>query len=216
VKKRLFSVAFMFVLTLFFTSMVSVVKLFTQVRVERNESAALQGVILEVLGIPGEGAAEALHPSRLFNERVKKIERSDRIVYAGYEADGRTVRGYAFSVRGPGFWGPIDAMVAVEPNALRILGIAFYRHSETPGLGARITENWFKKQFQGLPLYQPSGQETLFHLKPEGTGKKANELDAITGATQTSRAVEAFLNRELQRFLEEFPRLVADGGRRVN
>jgi Na+-transporting NADH:ubiquinone oxidoreductase subunit C len=94
-------------------------------------------------------------------------------------------------------------MVAVGPNATKILGLAFYRHSETPGLGARMTEDWFTKQFSGLSLYPITGQKKIFYLKPEGTGKDPNELDAITGATNTSAAIESFLNRDLDQFLRE-------------
>ena len=47
-------------------------------------------------------------------------------------------------------------------------------------------------------------KKKIFYLKPAGPGKAPNELDAVTGATGTSRAVEAFLNQELQKFLKEF------------
>ena len=111
--------------------------------------------------------------------------------------------GYAFPIGGPGFWGPVYGMVAVDPKAIKILGVAFYKHSETPGLGARITENWFTKQFQGLPLHPIEGDKKIFYLKPAGTGGAREELDAVTGATGTSRAVEAFVNRELDHFLRD-------------
>jgi len=94
-------------------------------------------------------------------------------------------------------------MVAVGPEASKILGIAFHKHTETPGLGARMTEAWFTNQFKGLPLYPIEGEKRIFYLKTAGTEKAHNELDAITGATGTSRAVEAFLNKELDHFLKE-------------
>ena len=102
-------------------------------------------------------------------------------------------------------------MVAVDPGASKITGIAFYKHSETPGLGGRITERWFKKQFEGVPLYPVEEGRKIFYLKPPGPGKRPDELDAVTGATGTSRAIEAFLNRELQRFLQDFRDSVKTG-----
>ncbi len=54
--------------------------------------------------------------------------------------------------------------------ATRILGLAFLRHSETPGLGGRITEDWFLEQFRGLPLRPAKRGESFFTLKPAGTG----------------------------------------------
>jgi Na+-transporting NADH:ubiquinone oxidoreductase subunit C len=124
-------------------------------------------------------------------------------LYVGYEQEGQTIKGYALAVGGPGFWGPIQGMVGISPDATRVLGIAFIKHSETPGLGGRITESWFTDQFKDLPLYPIKGDQNIFYLKPAGTARAANELDAITGATNTSSAVEAFLNQELDHFLKD-------------
>jgi Na+-transporting NADH:ubiquinone oxidoreductase subunit C len=94
-------------------------------------------------------------------------------------------------------------MVGVDPEGSKILGVSFYKHSETPGLGGRITEDWFKMQFKGLKLYPLKEDKKIFYLKAAGSKKAPNELDAITGATGTSRAVEAFLNQELDLFLQK-------------
>ena len=66
-----------------------------------------------------------------------------------------------------------------------------------------MTEKWFTKQFVGLALQPIKGEKKIFYLKPEGTGRSPNELDAITGATMTSRGIESFLNSDLDHFLEE-------------
>jgi Na+-transporting NADH:ubiquinone oxidoreductase subunit C len=194
----------MFLVTLFFASLVSGVKVFNDERIERNQRAKLQRIILKILNIPLEVNIPDEEMVRIFERRVRSIEIKDRTVYAGYEEDGETLKGYAFPVGGPGFWGPISGMVAVDTGADRILGIAFYKHMETPGLGARMTEEWFLKQFVGLPLHLVEGDRKIFYLKPEGTEKAPDELDAITGATGTSRALEAFLNRDLNDFLRDF------------
>ena len=193
----------MFLITLFFTSVVSAVKLFNEERIETNQRVKLQRIILQVLGMPGEKGDSDMDVVWTFETRVKRVDVKEKDLYVGYEKDGKTVSGYAFPVGGPGFWGPIYGMVAVNPGASKILGIAFYRHSETPGLGARMTEDWFTKQFIGLPLYPMEGDKKIFYLRTTGTKKGPNELDAITGATGTSRGIEAFLNEELDRFLKE-------------
>lgn len=207
-KGRLFSVAYMFALTLFFTSAVSAVKHVNGERIARNESLKLQLVILDALGMPRpETAAEV---QRLFGERVRTVEMEGRQVYAGYGEDGGTVVGYAFEAGGPGFWGPIRAVAAVDGGGRRLLGVNFYRHSETPGLGARITEEAFRRQFRDLELNRSGGH--FFRLLPAGTGDGPGELDAVTGATETSRAVERFLNREILRFVEEASDMIRDRG----
>ncbi|MGD8986017.1 MAG: FMN-binding protein [Desulfobacteraceae bacterium] len=202
-KKRFFSVLYMFLITLFFTSVVSAVKLFNEEKIETNQRVKLQRIVLQVLGMPGDKGASDMDVVQTFENRVKRIDVKEKDLYVGYEKDGKTIRGYAFPVGGPGFWGPIYGMVAVDPAASKILGIAFYRHSETPGLGARMTEDWFTKQFIGLPLYPVEADKKIFYLRTAGPKKGPNELDAITGATGTSRGIEAFLNEELDRFLKE-------------
>jgi Na+-transporting NADH:ubiquinone oxidoreductase subunit C len=182
---------------------VSAVKVYNDERIQTNQQVKLQRIILKVLGAPVDEKAPNREVLQAFEKRVKSIEIRKQTLYVGYSEDGRRIIGYAFPVGGAGFWGPVYGMVSVDPEASKILGIAFYRHSETPGLGARITEPWFTKQFTGLPLFPVEGDKKIFYLKPAGSGKGPNELDAITGATGTSRAVEAFVNRDLDRFLRE-------------
>lgn len=210
-KKRLFSIAYMFFITLFFTSIVSGVKVLNEERIERNQKAKLQRIILSVLQIPTNGEPSDEKVNQTFETRIKSIQVEGTTLYLGYDEEGKTILGYAFPVGGPGFWGPIFGMVAVDSEASKILGIAFYKHAETPGLGARITEDWFKDQFKGLPIFPVEEGKKIFYLKPEGTGEAPNELDAVTGATGTSRAVEGFLNNGLDRYLREVWKAVKKG-----
>ncbi|MEE9502990.1 MAG: FMN-binding protein [Candidatus Aminicenantaceae bacterium] len=201
--KQLRSVVYMFLISLFFASLVSAVKYLNEKTIASNQALKLQRIILKVLEIPVEKNTPDDQISRLFMERIKNIQVEDRILYVGYEEDAHTILGYAFPVGGPGFWGPIQGMVGVDPEVTKVLGIAFTKHSETPGLGGRITEDWFSSQFKGLPLHPIDGDKKIFYLKPAGTTGAPNELDAITGATNTSSAVEAFLNNDLDYFLKE-------------
>jgi Na+-transporting NADH:ubiquinone oxidoreductase subunit C len=209
-KKHVLSVVYMFLITLFFASLVSAVKLLNERKIERNQTLKLQRIILQVLQIPTEEQMPEQELMRIFTDRVKEIDVQERTLYIGYEEDGQTIRGYALPVGGPGFWGPIQGLVGITPDATMVLGIAFIKHSETPGLGGRITEPWFTEQFKDLPLHPIKGDQNIFYLKPEGTAQATNELDAITGATNTSSAVEAFLNRELDQFLKELWRSIEE------
>ena len=200
-KKRALSIIYIFLITLFFASLVSAVKQMNDKRIERNQIIKLQQIVLGVLNISTDEQISEEELSRLFATRVKEIDIKERSLYIGYEKNGQAIQGYALPVGGPGFWGPIQGMVGIAPDATRVLGIAFIKHSETPGLGGRITEPWFTDQFKDLPLYPIEGDQNIFYLKTEGMAQTANELNAITGATNTSAAVETFLNQELDHFL---------------
>ena len=83
-----------------------------------------------------------------------------------------------------------------------MLGLDFVKQNETPGLGARISESWFKEQFRG--------KRGPFRLVPEGVESGENEFQAITGATSTSNAVLDLLNRSID---EDLPRIAAERGK---
>jgi len=192
------SVVFMFIISLVFTTLVTVVKMANEDRIEINRKIKLQRTILKALGIE---KADNLTPEKvmqIFSNRIKQIEIKNKTLYICRDETAKDITGYAFPVDGPGFWGPVYALAAVNTEATRLLGVSFYRHSETPGLGGRISEDWFSGQFEDLSLELSENGKQYFTLTPEGDNKAENELDAITGASRTSDAVELFLNRELK------------------
>ncbi|THB63717.1 MAG: RnfABCDGE type electron transport complex subunit G [Spirochaetaceae bacterium] len=115
-----------------------------------------------------EGAA--VYPARLDGE------------IAGVAVLARTGKGYS---------GNIDGIVGFSPEG-RITKVVILRHAETPGLGARITEEDFTNQFVGMsPL-----QNKLLVAKDMVDG--ATKVDAITAATISSRAVIDLINSAAQ------------------
>ncbi len=198
-----YPVAFMAVLAAVFGAAVSTVAVVTRPRVEAGERARLRAHVFSAFGVEAPADARALEA--LWNERIREA-RDEEGPYWVLRGPGGAA-GYAFPFEGPGFWGPISGVVAVDPAGERILGISFVRHQETPGLGGRISEGWFRDQFRGKPLEVRDGRVLEFVFRPP-TGER--EVEAITGATQTSTRLARFLNA----FLARLPgRAVFRGGR---
>lgn len=89
--------------------------------------------------------------------------------------------GYAVQVRPTGFGGTIDMLVGFDAATGVIYNTSVVSHSETPGLGAKITETGsgsFRAQFDGM-----NPASTRFLVKQDG-----GDIDAITASTITSRA----------------------------
>ena len=84
--------------------------------------------------------------------------------------------GYAFLAVGKGYGGEIDILIGLEDETT-IKGITIISQTETPGLGAKITESSFASAFTGLNINDVA-------LKEDG-----GQVDAITGATISSGAV---------------------------
>ena len=96
-------------------------------------------------------------------------------IYTIYADDGAEV-GYAFLAVGKGYGGDIDILVGLEDETT-IKAVTIISQSETPGLGSRIAETSFAAKFAGVNIDDVA-------LKQDG-----GQVDAITGATISSRAV---------------------------
>ena len=131
-------------------------------------------------------------------ELVDNLKPQNKTIKAGGEA---TLPVYVFKngytvipVYGAGLWGPVWGYIAFQPDCKTIAGAYFDHESETPGLGAKIKdEAWFREKFIGKTV--AFGGETLFNLgkNAEETGA-ANAVDAISGATMTSKGLNEALN----------------------
>ena len=115
-------------------------------------------------------------------DRFKLKEGDQDISFFVGKFDGTADR-VAFETSGKGFGGDIGVMVGVNLKDDKIVGVRVTTHSETPGVGSRAkSEPGFVSQFKGLPL-----QDT-FKVKGDG-----GQVDALSGATVTSRGVSAAL-----------------------
>ena len=115
------------------------------------------------------------------------------------EVDGE--KKYIFPVQGVGLWGAVWGYVSLDANLNTIYGVIFDHTSETPGLGAEITGKGFTKQFVGKTIFNG---ETFVGLKVvKGTAQgNIHEVDAISGGTITSKAVEEMINDNMDAYKE--------------
>lgn len=99
--------------------------------------------------------------------------------------------GHVFAATIQGYSGPILSFFGLGADNT-VTSVKVLTHSETPGLGAKIVEEGFLKQFAGLS----NGQIALRRDDPQG------RIDAITAATISSRALTASLRATLDGFLK--------------
>jgi len=112
------------------------------------------------------------------------------------DASGNIV-GIALPAKGNGYQGEIKLMIGLTPDLKNITGLEVLEQVETPGLGGRISEPSFLKQFRGVET-SPS-VNYVKNKNPE----QANEIRAITGATISSRSVVAIVNKNIKLFKGE-------------
>jgi len=108
----------------------------------------------------------------------------------GTDDSGNQV-GYVFTAGAKGYGGTVSVMVGLDNDGV-ITGIEILSHAETPGLGANAVKPDFKNRFSGK-----SG--TLIVDKVSNDGQN---IQAITAATITSKAVTAAVNSVIAAFVE--------------
>lgn len=107
-----------------------------------------------------------------------------KIYAAAYQGD---IRGWVAKTTGQGYADKIELLVGFDPRMRTITGLFVLDQKETPGLGNKIiTEKW-RRQFLGKEIATP-----LVAVK--GQADAANEIDAITGATVSSKSVVQIIN----------------------
>lgn len=207
-REKLYTVVFMAAVAAVFTGAVSAVNLVSRERIRLHQELARKRVIMRVAGIEVPPAATLAEVAAVYERRIEQTGREFTVQGKGSPVllvlDEQGEPGaYVFQVAGRGFWDRIEGYMAVSAGLDRILGLAFYRQSETPGLGAEITKPWFEAQFAGkeLPEELPSEGPIIALVGPDEE-KGRHDVDAITGATGTCEAVERFLNADLRAFLE--------------
>ncbi|WP_294533379.1 FMN-binding protein [uncultured Pseudoflavonifractor sp.] len=102
-------------------------------------------------------------------------------MYAAWQ--GEVLAGYCVEVTADGFGGPMKLMVGVSAQG-SVTGVAILSHRETPGLGDGVEDASFLDAFLGL-----SGTVRI--------GSGANAVEAVSGATESSRAVAQGVSQAL-------------------
>lgn len=205
-------IAYGAVVSLLFTAAIMSVHAWTRPIVERNEKVARQKALVEVFQL---GDPDELSDAEIIDRYERHVEElpgglttpDGEVNFRVWEArsDANALIGYAFTVWGSGFWERIDGVLAVNPEMTRTLGLAFLKHAETPGLGGRITEMDFRRPFfEGVDISEPAqaSRKVIYVASPDAVPAVAQDrrVDAITGATGTSNAVQRFLRERIGQF----------------
>jgi electron transport complex protein RnfG len=158
----------------------------TKPRIEQNRADALDAAIYRVL--PGAKTRKAYVMKDGVLTAVEGLPKGEPAVYAGYDAAGSRV-GFAVPADSAGFADTIRLLYGFDPLKQVIVGMEVLESKETPGLGDKIFKDavWVG-QFKNLSV-DPSVVPT----KP-GTRSKPNEVDTISGATISTKAVIKAVN----------------------
>lgn len=160
-------------------------------RIEQLKAEALEQAVFKVLpGITKTGIFE-LTPDGKFIPSDGK-DRTKTLVYAGYD-DQNTLKGIAIEASGQGYADILKILYGYDPVSQTIVGFYVLESKETPGLGDKIEKNEnFLANFKDLSVALSEDFTTIVNkVVPVKFGTKENpwEVEGITGATISSRAI---------------------------
>lgn len=171
----------------------------TAPRIERNRAEALEKAVFEVL--PGSTSKRAFvrDGDAVVAFEEEGVPKGDA-VFAGFDEGGNLI-GFAIPAEGSGFQDVIGLIYGFDPNSRAVIGMRVLRSLETPGLGDKIIKDQdFVSNFDALAV------DPQIEVTKKGR-TKPNEVDAISGATISSKAVVRIINESNGRWLEDLPKV---------
>lgn len=189
-----YTIVFTFVLCFVFVLILSFIDAATKDTIRANRQFTEQRAILLSLGADAVDTPEAV--AEQFAQ-VSTEEHGNATYYTGNFGKSAIAKNFV----GPGLWGLIYGYIALSDDLTKVVGFEVTAQNETPGLGARITETWFKEQF-----YNEKIQNDTIIVGPGGSGdtnKENGMIDGVSGATRTSDGVQVILNQEIKAFYKD-------------
>ena len=151
-----------------------------------NKARELREAVFKVL--PGVTQMQALVYRDGELVVVEKPDKDEPVVYGGYD-DSHAFVGYAVPAAGPGFQDTIAILYGYKPAETLVVGMEVLESRETPGLGDKIY-----KDAEWVGAFSALSIDPEIVAVKKGTRSDANEIDAITGATISSKAVVRIIN----------------------
>jgi electron transport complex protein RnfG len=166
------------------------VYLITKPIIAKNKAEALRSAIFEVLS--NTSSFKTLVPDGDgLREAAEKEEVGEDVIYLGYNAQGK-VTGFAIAGGEPGYQDIISAIYGFDAGQEMVIGFKVLDSKETPGLGDKIFKDAdFQTNFSALKV------SPEIEAVKKGEKKTENQVEAISGATISSKAIVRLLNNSM-------------------
>ena len=133
---------------------------------------------------------------------AKELKRSpDEQNFPLYIAEVEGEKYYIIPLRGNGLWNAIFGYISLKDDVNTVKGATFDHLGETPGLGALITEQWFRERFADKQIFDDTGNLVGVSVVKGGSQGDPNKVDAISGSTITGDGVSNMISERLNRYL---------------
>lgn len=126
------------------------------------------------------------------DEDIAKIARRENFAKIYLIEGEQGVETVILPIKGYGLWSTLYGFIALESDVNTVVGVGFYEHAETPGLGGEVDNPNWKAQWVGKKIYASDGSLAVQVVKgkvnPQASAAQ-HQVDGLSGATLTSRGV---------------------------
>ncbi|SDM87528.1 Na+-transporting NADH:ubiquinone oxidoreductase subunit C [Franzmannia pantelleriensis] len=141
-----------------------------------------------------QAARDPASSRTLSGERdIAGLSRQENYATVYLVGDGDNPDQIIVPIRGQGLWGLMRGYMSIEGDGNTIVGITYYEHSETPGLGAEVNNPRWQAQWEGKKIYADDGSLNPAIRVARGSGSGDHEVDGLSGATLTANGVTNML-----------------------
>lgn len=144
---------------------------------------------------------EGVDPETINFEKQRSKPEAEQVFPVFTRLKGDKVETYCIPLAGKGLWGSINGYMALKDDLNTVFGVTFYKHVETPGLGAEIENDWFLDNYKGKKILDETGNLVSVTIVKgqvtEKTSDPEHKVDGISGATITGDKVNQFMKTNL-------------------
>jgi Na+-transporting NADH:ubiquinone oxidoreductase subunit C len=117
---------------------------------------------------------------------IKRLEKYAAVFIVGGDDH---IEKIILPVHGYGLWSTLYGFLALEGDMDTIVGLGFYSHAETPGLGGEVDNPKWKSLWVGKKVFNDQGDVAISVVKGGAEAGNPYQVDGLSGATLTSRGV---------------------------
>ncbi|GGO80535.1 Na(+)-translocating NADH-quinone reductase subunit C [Marinobacterium nitratireducens] len=126
-------------------------------------------------------------------EDIASIKRQAKYMPVYLVQDGDQIEKVILPVHGYGLWSTLYGFLALEGDLNTVIGLGFYSHAETPGLGGEVDNPAWKALWPGKKVYDEGSMDPKLHLIKGNVDPASptaqHQVDGLSGATLTSNGV---------------------------
>ncbi len=120
---------------------------------------------------------------------IAKISRRVDIAKIYIVGTEQNVEKIILPIKGYGLWSTLYGFLALDADLNTVIGMGFYNHGETPGLGGEVDNPRWKALWVGKKTFDAQGEVAISVVKGPAAVGSEHDIDGLSGATLTSRGV---------------------------